>query len=354
MSRAHMAAIAFLATCTSVLLGAVVPSVLIPMPPPIDGEGAEFQESRMISPAPLVRLLEAAPVRNALAPAVGHQIPRIDVQQVKMLYRDLGYDLDSIASVDQDVPRVFLASVPEGLDTVHDNDLRKVVFLRTLLPLILKVNEDITVDRARLKAILSRKANGWALHSSDQEWLEQTAAAYGLSVADGALLLRRMDIIPPSLALAQSAEESGWGTSRFARQGNALFGQWTWDRSQGIRPSAAAASTTHAIRRFPTLLAAVRAYARNLNTHRAYASFRLERERLRQQSQPISGFLLATTLTRYSERGGAYVRSLHAIMRGNDLAGLDQARLSPAPVEMASVETQSRQASNRKPGTVGN
>jgi Bax protein len=163
-----------------------------------------------------------------------------------------------------------------------------------------------------------------------------------------------MDIIPPSLALAQSAEESGWGTSRFARQGNALFGQWTWDRSQGIRPSAAAASATHAIRRFPTLLAAVRAYARNLNTHRAYASFRLERERLRQQSQPISGFRLATTLTRYSERGGAYVRSLHAIMRGNDLARFDQARLSPAPVEMASVETQSRQASNRKPGIVGN
>lgn len=340
--RSHMAAIAFLATCTSVLFGAVVPDLLIPMPPAAEQTVAEQQERRMVSPVPLVRMLEATPVRSRLAPAVGTQIPPIDVQQVKMLYRDLGYDLTSVASANQEVPRVFLTSVPEGITAITDTDLRKVVFLRTILPLILKVNEDILADRDRVIAIAERQSKGGSLHSSDRDWLQATSLAYGLTEPDTTLLLRRMDIIPPSLALAQSAEETGWGTSRFARQGNALFGQWTWDHSQGIRPKAAGPSATHAIRRFPSLLAAVRAYARNLNTHRAYAAFRLKREALRQAHDPLSGAVLASTLTRYSQRGGAYVRSLHAIMSANDLAALDSARLSRAPVEMASLEMRSR------------
>jgi Bax protein len=339
LTRSQTASIAFLATCVSVLFGAAVPDLLIPMPPAKVQMGDQGQSALENSRSPLVRMLEASPVHSSLSPAVGTQIPPIDVQQVKMLYRDLGYDLDTVATANQEVPRVFLTSVPNGLTAINDTELRKVVFLRTLLPLILKVNEDILADRERVKAIAARQAQGGRLHITDRDWLESISTAYGLSQPDTALLLRRMDVIPPSLALAQSAEESGWGTSRFARQGNALFGQWTWDHSQGIRPNAAGPSATHAIRRFPSLLAAVRAYARNLNTHRAYAAFRLKREELREGGQALSGAVLAQTLTRYSQRGNAYVRSLQTIMNANDLAALDKARLSRAPVEMASLET---------------
>ena len=137
-----------------------------------------------------------------------------------------------------------------------------------------------------------------------------------------------MDIIPPALALAQAAEESGWGTSRFVIEGNALFGQWTVEGDRGIVPARRDADRSHKIKAFETLLDAVRAYARNLNTHRAYRKLRTQRQRMRLDGTPIRGRRLIETLTSYSERGVDYVKDLRAIMTVNKLDGLDAAKLS--------------------------
>lgn len=337
--RSHIAAIVFLGACFSGLLGAVVPNSFMPAAPE-KGSAKGQQVAHRVSPETVTRLFSTvAPVSTRSVPAVGTQIASIDVQKVRQLYQNLGYDLKDIAGSDQLVPRVFLASVPKGLHEVADSDVRKVLFLRTMLPLVLKVNEDITADRDRLEAIIDRQQAGKPLHPNDQTWLKQQCEAYGLSSTNSHKLLLRMDIVPPSLALAQAAEESGWGTSRFARLGNALFGQWTWNHSMGIRPRDAGPNASHSVRRFPTLMDAVKAYVRNLNSHRAYAAFRRERAALRKQGKPLSGALLANTLTRYSQRGSAYVSTLHVIMKANNLSALDNAQLSPAPVEMASLET---------------
>jgi uncharacterized FlgJ-related protein len=140
----------------------------------------------------------------------------------------------------------------------------------------------------------------------------------------------RVDIIPPSLALAQAAEESGWGTSRFADVGNALFGQWTW--SEGIAPlEQREGKGDYRIAKFDSPLDSVRAYMLNLNTHAAYRSLRERRREMRVRGDQLSGWELAETLTSYSERGAAYVETLHTIMRVNRLAATDSAYLTDSP-----------------------
>jgi len=140
-------------------------------------------------------------------------------------------------------------------------------------------------------------------------------------------LLQRVDMVPPSLAAAQMAEESGWGTSRFADLGNAFFGQWSW--TKGIRPLAQRSGKgDYRIAAFDKPVGSVTAYVRNLNTSTAYADFRRERERLRKSGSKISGAGLVHTLINYSERREDYIRTLKAIMRVNLLAGVDDAYLA--------------------------
>lgn len=153
----------------------------------------------------------------------------------------------------------------------------------------------------------------------------------GLSPAAYDELLARLDIVPVSLALAQAAEESGWGTSRFAAEGNALFGQWAWGEN-AIRPQNQREGLgDYGIAAFETPLESVRAYMHNLNTHPAYAELRARRAEMRRDDETLSGWELANTLTRYSERGQDYVDTLHTIMRVNRLADTDSAYLGDGP-----------------------
>ena len=140
-------------------------------------------------------------------------------------------------------------------------------------------------------------------------------------------LLRRMDLVPPSLALAQAAEESGWGTSRFVMEGNALFGQWTLNSSGGMIPNQRSAMKKHKVKKFSTLIDGVRAYALNLNTHGAYRVFRLKREKARKASSVMTGIKLSKYLKAYSERGLDYITTIQKIIRTNRLGQLDKARL---------------------------
>ena len=139
-------------------------------------------------------------------------------------------------------------------------------------------------------------------------------------------LLHRVDTIPVALALAQAAVESGWGTSRFAQQGNALFGQWAWTDSAGMRPLEAS-NKRAVVRSFGSLLESVRAYMHNLNTHQNYKRFRDARYHLKPQPEQAKASRLAAYLDSYAEIGQAYVKKLLAVMLSNDFDQYAQAKL---------------------------
>lgn len=335
--RFDMIAAGILGACVVGLYGATLPEAIDSLTSPQAEGPVANRVGGSVPAAPMARLFNMAPVKERqTAPGVTTEA-HLDVAAVDRLYEDLDYGLDGVADGDHGVPRIFLAKVPRGLEETADVETKKSIFLRTMLPLVLRVNEGILADRARVQEIAARRAAGIE-HPADARWLRDIADAYGLKSAEPKKLLQRIDIVPPSLALAQAAEESGWGTSRFARQGNALFGQWTWDADNALVPRKRASGKTHGIKAFPSLLQAVKAYARNLNTHRAYAEFRTARAAARRAGHDLSGPELARTLTRYSERGGDYVKTLHVIMDANHLAALDAATLAPHPVELASLE----------------
>lgn len=241
------------------------------------------------------------------------------------------YDLPAIRSGAMAVPRLLLADLPMRLPEIGDTAHRKRLFIKTMLPPILHVNELLEQDRRRIQMLKARHEAGLPLSAPDVRWLATLAQEYRLSQPDFDKLLQRVDIIPPSLALAQAAIESGWGTSRFAQLGNALFGQWTWD-GPGIAPRKRAPGKRHKVRRFDTPLGSVYAYTRNLNTHRTYREFRRMRAEFRAAGRQPQGYALASTLSRYSQRGSIYVDELHLIIRANRLGQFDNAILAKRPI----------------------
>jgi uncharacterized FlgJ-related protein len=221
------------------------------------------------------------------------------------------------------VAREFINHIPESHLGLAGS-AQKDSFIRIVLPLILASNEEITKRREAIQR---------AFENNDRAALEKWAHLYKLggSKLDNdeltARLLHRADTVPVALALAQAAVESGWGTSRFALQGNALFGQWAWREHAGIRPLEATNSRA-VVRSFGTLLGSVRAYMHNLNTHYHYKEFRTSRAALR--DRPIIGEskILAKHLDRYAEIGDAYVKKLETLIRVNDFSRFALASLN--------------------------
>ncbi len=235
-------------------------------------------------------------------------------------FLEQGYTLARIRGDEAAVPRVLLNRLPTDMSQIESRDLRKNVFIKMLLPLLLVENERIGLDRERLLKVRERVERREDLRGSDVDWLTDLAQRYAVPPADLDELVRRVDAIPPSLALAQAALETGWGTSRVAIRGHAMFGQMLF--RQGGEDLAAA------VRTFDDLAAAVNAYAANLNTHRAYARFRTERAASRERGEVLDGHELAGHLRLYSERGMDYVRAVQVIIRANNLRPLDPARLA--------------------------
>ena len=145
-----------------------------------------------------------------------------------------------------------------------------------------------------------------------------------------------MDEIPVSLAIAQAAKETGWGTSRFAQEGNALFGQWTWS-GEGLKPKDSDKDQGHKVMKFNVLQASVRAYQRNLNTHSSYKDFRKARAKLRDQGKDLDSLILAEYLDAYAETGEKYVQVLRKIISQNNLKDFDDAKLLPSSIELESL-----------------
>lgn len=253
--------------------------------------------------------------------------PLHSVETLSATFSRMDYDLVSVINGTREVPPVFLSSMPSGLSELREVKIRKQLFFQTLLPLVLQSNAEISQDRHRLTGLVELARQGGDIAAADRLWLIVLAERYKVKRNDYQELLRRVDVIAPSLALAQAAEESGWGTSRFAREGNAIFGEWTNVKNAGIVPANRDAGKTHQIRAFDNLLDSVRAYMRNLNTHRAYRGLRLVRFEMRQQNIAVTGVKLVEQLESYSERGDDYVITLRAIISTNKLRLLDHARL---------------------------
>ena len=227
---------------------------------------------------------------------------RDNAERLDQAFHRMGYRLDRVAQ-GAAVPPLFLPAVPTDLAELPEVETKKRVFLRLMLPLVLVVNEEIIEDRRRLEAMAAGKA------ARDESWLAELAARYGAEGASPVQLLRRVDVVPPSLALAQAAEESGWGTSRFVREANNLFGHV----GEEVAPEGDQDGPRMAA--FASLHEAVRAYVHNLNTHPAYEGLRVARTKARARGAFPDGHSLAGALTRYSERGQAYVDTIRALIR---------------------------------------
>ena len=238
-----------------------------------------------------------------------------------------GYTLEAVRQDAVAVPRLFLARLPADLKSLDSVALRKELFVKMLLPLVLAENERILTERTEVLRLRARVRGGQDLSGVDQQWLVAVADRYDLDydpdTDDPSDLLEelalRVDAVPPSLAFGQAALETGWGTSHPAQNGRAMFGQMVF-YGDGDKAGSA-------VRRFDHLAHAVEAYALNLNTHRAYARFRGKRATMRAQDLTPDGYELALTLGSYSERKMSYVRDVRGIIKANHLRPLDQARL---------------------------
>jgi Bax protein len=243
------------------------------------------------------------------------------------LFEDLNYDLKAVRA-GQKVKPIYLTKLPKDLKTLGDTKTKRELFIKIVLPLILHENEKIIDDRKRLFKILGKNFNS----PGEKVWLNRRFKEYKIEDKDLAELKMRMDIIPVSIAVAQAANESGWGTSRFALEGNALFGQWTWSK-KGISPKNKDPDQSHKILQFQILKASVRAYKNNLNTHNAYKEFREVRAKLRQSGTTITGLALIKYLKRYASIGEKYTEIIEGIMVQNSLTDFDKANLLPTKLK---------------------
>ena len=190
------------------------------------------------------------------------------------------------------------------------------------MPLIIDENSKILDNRKKLFKILGKQNNS----RGEKVWLKRRFEDYEIKNEDVTELKVRMDIIPVSIAIAQAAKESGWGTSRFALEGNAMFGQWTYGKD-GIAPLEREKNKGHKILKFPMLRSSVMAYQRNLNTHKAYREFRKNRAILRANNKKISGLDLVIYLKNYAATGKEYVKTLTSIISQNKLTDFDNSIL---------------------------
>jgi len=236
------------------------------------------------------------------------------------------------ADEEADIPLGSLPPLPEwvaegmpDLSVYRDTTERKAAFFSYLYPRIVLANNRILQERQYLMLLADQDE----LSPTELTWLERQASRLRVTAANGSqaqfeALAHKLDVIPPSLILAQAANESAWGTSRFAREGNNLFGQWCFSRGCGLVPLSRAAGANHEVASFPSPYYSVRSYIQNLNRHPAYAGVREVRAAARAAGEPLSGLAMAAGLLGYSERGEDYIKEIRAMIRYNNLEFFDR------------------------------
>ena len=256
---------------------------------------------------------------------------RLSASTIKQLFLDTGYNLSDVRKKKLVKP-VSLSLLPAEIKMIENTKERKELFIQIILPLVIKENNNIKLDRIKLFGVLNKSKNT----NNEKNWLEKKFKQYGVINKDLSTLKIRLDEIPISMAIAQAAKETGWGTSRFAQEGNALFGQWTWT-GEGIKPAGADDDSTHKVMKFKVLQASVKAYHRNLNTHSSYKEFRSARAQLRDEGKELDSLILTKYLDRYAETGKEYVKILQQIIKQNQLTDFDDARLLPSNIDLESL-----------------
>ena len=256
---------------------------------------------------------------------------RLSASTIEQLFKDTNYSLSEVRRTKKVKP-IRLSLLPNEMKSIESSGKRKSLFIKIILPLVLEENNRIIIDRKKLFSILNKNKN-----SKDEiKWLNQKFKQYGVLNKDLATLKVRMDIIPVSLAIAQAAKETGWGTSRFAIEGNALFGQWTWS-GEGIKPAGADTDATYKVMKFSVLKASVRAYQRNLNTHSSYKKFRFVRAQLRDDNKKLDSLKLAEYLDNYAQTGTEYTKVLKQIIQQNQLKDFDEVKLLPLSIKYKNI-----------------
>ena len=219
---------------------------------------------------------------------------------------------------------IVFSSLPDDFLQLEPTRLKKNLFIKTILPIIFLENERVLAERKKI-------LEWWTETDGEQinkefwpEWLKKISQKYSFDGENIGNLLMRIDIIPISLAISQAAIESGWGSSRYAREGNAIFGQYTYDNETGLIPKDRSGDKTFLIKKFLTLSDSVESYIKNLNTHNAYSDFRKQRKDLRMNGENISGDLLSEKLLNYSERRELYVKDIKEVMKINNFLKFDK------------------------------
>jgi len=239
-----------------------------------------------------------------------------NVDEMKALFESHDFKpFDDQGNVTE-VPRIFLTALPRDLKAVRSLEDKKQMFVQALLPMILAENEKILDDRRRLHLIAAKVEKQHPLSHEEKFWVLRVAARYKMKEAERAEalisdLLKRVDIIPTSLALSQAIIETGWGNSFAALRKNSAFGMTIADK----------------VKYYESLQASVEGYILNLNSNEAYKKMRLVRAELREKGEHLCSFKLAETLIRYSELGNLYVGRVKSIIKTHDLRQFDQAQL---------------------------
>ena len=256
---------------------------------------------------------------------------RYTTSEIDSLFKEVNYNLKDVRDTKLVKP-IDIGLLPNEIKNIGNTKKRKNMFIKIVLPLIVKENNKIRIDRKRLFTILNKNSNT----DIEKKWLEKKYKQYGVRQNDLSTLKVRMDEIPASLAIAQAAKETGWGTSRFALKGNALFGQWTWS-GEGLKPKNAEEGKDHKVMKFHSLQLSVRAYLRNLNTHSSYINLRKARTDLRNKNKPLDSLILSKYLDKYAETGSKYIEVLQKIIQQNNLKDFDEARLLPSSKDLESL-----------------
>ena len=257
---------------------------------------------------------------------------RLSASTIEQLFKDTDYTLKKVKKTKLVNIGINLDHLPTEMKNIENTKKRKNLFIQIILPLIIEENLKIKLDRKKLFVILNKNNNT----KSDLEWIGKKFKQYGVSKNDFPTLKTRMDEVPVSLAIAQAAKETGWGTSRFAQKGNALFGQWTWS-GDGIKPAGAEIDSTHKVASFKVLKASVKAYLRNLNTHPSYKQFRKERAIQRDNDEKLNSLELVKYLDKYAETGIEYTRILSKIIKQNSLTEFDDVKILPTSAKLKNL-----------------
>ena len=256
---------------------------------------------------------------------------RLSASTIKQLFKDTNYNLKDVRK-NKLVKPINLDLLPEEIKMIENTSQRKNLFIQIVLPLILDENNQIKLDRKKLFIVLNKNNNS----DAEQKWLNMKFKQYGVKNKDLSTLKIRMDEIPASLAIAQAAKETGWGTSRFALEGNALFGQWTFS-GDGIKPKFSDNDKTHKVMKFQILKASVRAYQRNLNTHSSYKKFRKLRAQSRDNDEKLDSLILADCLDQYAATGAEYTKIIKKIILQNSLKDFDEVKLLPTSKKLKNL-----------------